>query len=392
MPPAPGRAQMTKRDYYEVLGVDKSASDKELKRAFRELARRWHPDKNKEPEAEDRFREVQEAYAVLSDADKRAKYDRWGHQGPQPDFFGPGGFQGVNINLDDLFSGGWEDVFSGLFGGGRRRTQRRARGHDLLVRHQVTFEDALSGAPADVEAQLLTSCETCSGTGAEDPSAVRQCDTCAGRGQVVSTRSMGGFIQQTVRECPSCAGRGRLIDPVCGTCAGDGRERAERTIRIDIPAGTRDGTRLRLRGMGEPAPFGEGDNGDLLIELEVASHPWLERHDADLLLDLPVGAADLLLGTTVELPHVDGQPLKVKIPAGSRPGESVRVERRGVDLGLGRRRGDVIVRLQLHIPKKLDRATKADLTALRERLALRAADVPEVLAASAQRRRRGQQP
>ena len=380
---------MSKRDYYEVLGVAREASDADLKRAFRELARRYHPDKNKDDGADERFREVQEAYAVLSDAQKRAQYDRWGHEGPQTDFFGPSGFRGFDINLDDLFSGRWEDLFGGLFGGGtgRHRGRGRARGHDLLVRHEIDFEVSIHGGTEEVEVRLITACEACSGTGAADPAAISVCDICGGNGQVMQTRSMGGFIQQTVRECPTCRGRGKEFGPPCTICDGEGHQALPRVLRIDVPAGTHDGIRLRMRGEGEPARG--GDPGDLLIELDVRPHAWLERHEADLLLDLPVSVVDLLLGATLSLPHVDGRPLEVKVPAGSRPGDTIRVRGRGLDHGLGARSGDAIARLQLHVPGRLDKSTKKALRELGEALCPNAEAIDEVLSEAARRRRTG---
>ena len=351
-----------KRDYYEVLGVEKSATQSDLKNAFRRLARKYHPDRSTEPDAEDRFKEIQEAYAVLSDDQKRSQYDRFGHAGPQGSPFGGFG-GGFNINLDDILGG---DFFSSFFGGGSNRRRTR-RGSDILLRHSVDLVDVLNGSEQEVIIDLPEPCTSCDGTGAEGGDLI-PCQPCSGTGQMRVRHQVGPFIQESVQPCDACSGRGSVSDRPCVDCDGQGQELKSNTLRFSVPLGADSGTRLRMRGKGEPAPMGNGEAGDLFIELEIEPHPWFERSGSDLIMSLPLGYADLLLGTTVELEHIDGKPLVIQVPPYSNSGETLELKKRGLPRQRGSGRGDVVVLLKLHMPRKVGKATRKTLDSLRNDL------------------------
>lgn len=373
-----------KRDYYEVLGVSKEASDSELKKAFRSLARKFHPDKNPDdPDAERLFKEVQEAYAVLSNPEQRRQYDMFGHESPGGSPFGPGGFQGVNINLDDLFSGGFESIFSGMFGGGN--SSRSRRGNDVLLRHMVTLEQILNEEEIEISANLSATCESCSGTGAKSPDDVEICSKCNGQGRIMQQARVGPFVQQMVSDCPDCGGQGKIIRNPCVECRGSGSVQKMQTLRIQIPRGTEDGLRLRQRGKGEPLQ--NGQPGDLYIQLEVEPHSWFERDGPDLIMALPLGFPEMMLGTKVELPHIDGKPLVIDIPAGSKPSETIIVRSRGMPHRRGRSRGDVTVLLKLHVPKKIDKSMRSKLENLHADFGLPMDEIESMVRREAEDRR-----
>ena len=372
-----------KRDYYEVLGVKKDASDKELKQAFRSLARKYHPDKNSEADADEKFKEIQEAFAVLSDSDKRAQYDRFGHSGPQMG----GGFSGFDIRYEDLFGSGLEDLFSNFFGGGSRRSRRsQQRGQSILVRKKIPFQMAFDGGSEEVTIEaLFISCENCSGSGGASKDDVDICSTCNGHGQVTQTRQVGPFVQQTSGICPSCRGRGKTIINPCKDCKGEGRQKKKQTIRFNVPEGVDTGMRLRMRGKGH-APQQGGVPGDLEIELILDQHPWFERDGPELLMSLPVGFPDLMLGKTVEIPHLDGKPLTIKIPPNSLAGHTLNLKGRGLPNGRGRR-GDVIILLKLHMPKKPSKSVKSSVEKLTEDLGISASNLESAILDEAKERR-----
>ena len=373
-----------KRDYYEVLGVSKGASESDLKKAFRSLARKHHPDKNPDdPDAERLFKEVQEAYAVLSNPEQRRQYDMFGHDSPGGSPFGPGGFQGVNINLDDLFSGGFESIFSGMFGGGH--SSRSRRGNDVLLRHEVTLEQIFNEDEIEISAMLSAPCESCNGSGAKSPDDVQTCSTCNGQGRIVQQARVGPFVQQMVSDCPDCGGQGKIIREPCTECRGIGSVEKMQTLRIQIPRGTEDGLRLRQRGKGEPLQ--NGQSGDLYIQLEVEPHAWFERDGPDLIMALPLGFPEMMLGTKVELPHIDGKPLVIDIPAGSKPSETVIVRGRGMPYRRGRGRGDVTVLLKLHAPEKISKSMRSVLEDLRADFGLPMEDIESMVRREAEERR-----
>lgn len=373
-----------KRDYYDVLGVGKDASDDDLKKAFRSLARKYHPDKNPDDsEAERLFKEVQEAYAVLSNPEQRRSYDMFGHDSPGGSPFGPGGFEGVNINLDDIFSGGFESIFSSMFGGGGR--SRGRRGHDILIRHTVSLEQIFDESEIEFEAEISSECETCAGTGAKNPDDVQTCQTCNGNGQITQQARVGPFVQQMVSDCPHCRGDGQIISNPCNDCNGSGAMPKEQKIRISIPTGAADGTRLRMRGKGEPIRGGQ--SGDLFIQIETEPHPWFERDGPDLIMALPLGYPEMVLGTEIELPHIDGKPLKIQVPPGSRPSETIIVHRRGMPYRRGRGRGDVTILLKLHVPNKISKSMKKSLESMKDDFGLPLDEIEEAVRREAQERR-----
>ena len=374
-----------KRDYYEVLGVGKDASDGELKKAFRSLARKYHPDKNPDDsDSEHMFKEVQEAYAVLSNPDQRRQYDMFGHDSPGGSPFGPSGFQGVNINLDDLFSGGFESIFSGMFGGGGRANRGR-RGSDVLLRHTITLEEIYNEAEIEISANLSAACGTCNGTGAKSANDIQTCSTCGGEGRVVRQARVGPFVQQMVSDCPDCNGQGKTIRNPCSDCRGSGSEKREQKLRMSIPQGAEDGLRLRQRGKGEYIL--NGQPGDLYIQLEVEPHAWFERDGPDLIMALPLGYPEMMLGTQVELPHIDGKPLIIDVPAGAKPSETLVIRGRGMPRRRGRGQGDVTVLLKLHVPEKIDKSMRSTLEDMLSSFGLPPNDVEDAVRREAEDRR-----
>ena len=376
-----------KRDYYEVLGVDRKASESDLKKAFRSKARKFHPDKNPEdPDAEARFKEVQEAYAILSNPDERRKYDMFGHDRPGGSPWGSGGFQGVNISIDDLFGGGFDSIFSSLFGGGGR--QRSSRGADLLIRHDITFQDAFNGVDDELDIEVLTHCTGCDGTGSETPEGIRICPTCDGRGRITRIERIGPFQQQVTQDCGACGGDGKIIQNPCKSCSGEGRANQTKKVKFSVPAGIDSGTRLRLSGHGESPRHQNGSPGNLYIEIMVEDHEWFERDGSDLLMALPVTYIDLLLGADIEFPHIDGSPLKVNIKPGSKPGETITILNRGLPFPRGKRgRGAVMVLLKLSMPEKVSRSTKKRLQDLREELGSKKSITENIIEEARNRRR-----
>jgi molecular chaperone DnaJ len=346
--------------------VDKQATSAELKNAFRSLARKYHPDRSEEENAEDMFKEIQEAYAVLSDDQKRAQYDRFGHNGPGGSPFGGFGGGGFNINLEDILGG---DFFSNIFGGGGGGSRRsRRRGSDIRMIHTVDMFKIYEGSTEEVEVELPVGCTHCDGTGAKDGK-TSECSDCSGQGRVRMRQQVGPFVQDVVRECPTCGGTGSSADESCSPCRGNGKEIKSTTLRFNIPAGAEAGTRLRMRGKGEPAPQGRGEDGDLFIEIDIEPHPWFERSNADLIMSLPLGYSDLVLGTTVTVQHVDGKDLNIKVPAYSNSGDTLEIRKRGLPRSRGSGRGDVVVLLKLHMPKKVDKKSKKALQELKSTLA-----------------------
>jgi molecular chaperone DnaJ len=339
---------MSQRDYYEVLGLPRDASADDLKAAFRRLARQYHPDVNKGHDAEERFKEINEAYAVLSDPEKRAAYDRFGHAGVR----GPGGAADINVDFSDF-----ADIFGDLFGfGGFGRSARRARnaprrGADLPYRMDLTFEEAVFGVEKEIEITRDEMCSVCAGSGAEPGTSPARCATCKGSGEVRQVRQtfLGSMVQ--VSTCPTCNGAGETISTPCRHCSGRGLERRVRRKTIAVPAGVDNGTQIRLGGEGQPGAFG-GPNGNLYVTIHVAAHKFFRRRENDIVLDLDINVAQAALGAEVDVPTVDGA-VKMKIPAGTQPGKVLRMRGRGVPYLRSSGRGDQLVVVNVEIPARL---------------------------------------
>ena len=350
---------------YESLGVPKNASADEIKKAYRKLARDYHPDRNPgDSAAEERFKEVQNAYDVLSDAEKRKQYDTFGTVNGRPGpgtASGPGGgFNfGGNFNVGDL--GDIGDLFGGLFGGrARTRTQERGqRGADLEAEVNLSFEDSLEGLETRIPVQTETACRECGGSGARPGTSPVVCPDCRGRGVISESQGLFALSQP----CPRCRGNGTVIEEPCPRCQGSGRERRTKRYTVKIPAGVTDGTRIRLKGKGE-AGVGGGPPGDLFVVTRVAPSRLYQRRGADLVIDVPVTFAEAALGATVDVPTPEGA-ISLKIPAGSEDGKLLRVRGRGAPRLKGGGRGDLLARVRVSVPKKLTKAEREALENLR---------------------------
>lgn len=352
---------VAKRDYYEILSVARDCDDQTLKSSYRKLALQHHPDRNPgNAEAEERFKEAAEAYAVLSDPQKRAAYDRFGHQGVNggsaPNF-DESQFADFGDILGDLF--GFGDMF-GRRGGGR--SQRPQRGEDIRFDLEIGFEDAMKGLSADLLVPRLEACTKCRGTGAEPNGGMVTCSLCNGRGEVLYQQSFLS-IRKT---CPTCGGRGQVIRQACSQCRGEGFHRTEKKLKVNIPAGVDSGTRLRLSGEGNPAPQG-GPPGDLYVVLKVAEHPIFERRENDLHCTLPVNVAQAALGAEVTIETFDG-PQVIRIPEGAQSGAQFKLRGLGVPELNSRGRGDLYVHVDVQIPKKLTREQRRHFEELRNLL------------------------
>jgi len=337
---------MTNRDYYDVLGVGRNASDDEIKSAFRKLARQYHPDVNKEPDAEEKFKEINEAYGVLSDADKRARYDRFGKEG----LGNMGGFQDYTTDFSDLFDGLFEQF--GFSTGSRRSRRSPKRGRDLQMSVTLKFEEAVFGIEKEIEFEREEVCSRCKGSGAEPGTSPTRCSTCNGQGEVRQVRQtiLGQMMQTTT--CPTCNGRGEVISSLCHTCRGGGLERKRIQKKVQIPAGVDSGTQIRLAGEGGPGVYG-GPNGSLFLVLNVQPHQFFKRRENDILLNLDVNVAQATLGAEVDVPTLDGDE-KLKIPAGTQPGKVFHIKGKGVPhLRSKAHRGDELVIIDVEIPSKL---------------------------------------
>lgn len=340
---------MSKRDYYEVLGVGRDADDAGLKSAFRKKAMQYHPDRNPDnSEAEAKFKELNEAYQVLSDGQKRAAYDRFGHQA-----FENGGGGGPGFGGD--FASSMSDIFEELFGmGGRRRGPGgRERGADLRYNMDISLEEAFHGKAAQLRIPTTVSCEVCSGTGAKPGSKPKTCGTCGGHGRV---RASQGFFS-IERTCHTCQGRGQVIDDPCGNCAGAGRITKERVLSVNIPAGVEDGTRIRLANEGE-AGFRGGPPGDLYIFLSIQPHPFFQRDGQDLYCRAPVSMVTAALGGAFEVPTIDGGRAQVKVPEGTQSGKRFRLSGKGMPVLRSKAVGDLYVQVDVETPRALTRRQK----------------------------------
>jgi molecular chaperone DnaJ len=338
---------MTKRCYYETLAVERTATETDIKAAFRKQAMQWHPDRNPgDDSAEHRFKEVNEAYEVLKDPDKRAAYDRFGHAAFEQGN-GMAGAHGFGADFATTFS----DIFDDLFGMGGRAPGRgtgRERGADLRYNMEISLLEAYAGKTAQIRIPTSVTCEACSGTGAKSGTKPKACPTCAGQGKV---RHAQGFFTLE-RTCPNCHGRGQVIDSPCGSCTGSGRVTRERTLSVNIPPGVEDGTRIRLAGEGEAGVRG-GPPGDLYIFLSVGAHPFFQREGADLHCRAPVSLVTAALGGEFEVPTIDGGKTKVKVPEGMQTGRRFRLQGKGMPVLRSRQSGDMYVQVVVETPQNL---------------------------------------
>lgn len=358
---------MAKRDYYEILGVTKSATVEEIKKAYRKKAIEYHPDKNPgDSEAEERFKEAAEAYDVLSDSQKRQRYDQFGHAGVGGASQG-GGFGG-GMSMDDIFSQ-FGDIFGGHFGfgggfsgfgGGGRGGRRVNRGSDLRVKVKLNLKDVANGVEKKIKVKKYISCKQCNGSGAEDDNSTKTCDTCRGSGVVTRVANTILGQMQTQSTCPTCNGEGKIITKKCTACEGEGIVRDEEVITINIPAGVGEGMQLSMSGKGNAARHG-GVNGDLLILIEEEAHPELIRDENDLLYNLLLSVPQAALGGTVEVPTVDGK-AKVKIDPGTQPGKVLRLRNKGLPSVNSYGTGDLLINVSVYIPENLSQAEKEIMT------------------------------
>jgi len=349
------------QDYYDILGVGKNASDDEIKGAFRKLARQYHPDVNKDSGAEEKFKEINEAYGVLSDSDKRARYDRFGKAGLGG--MGAGGFHDYTVDLGDIF----EDLFGGFgFSSGRRSRKSPRRGRDLQMQITLTFEEAVFGVEKEIEFSREETCSHCGGSGAEPGTSPVKCVTCNGMGEVRQVRQtfLGQMMQTTT--CPTCNGRGETIASPCKTCHGNGLERKKVKKNVQIPAGVDAGTQIRLSGEGGPGENG-GPQGSLYLVLDVKAHQFFKRRDNDILLNLDINIAQATLGAEISVPTVDGEE-KLKIPAGTQPGRVFTLHDKGVPYVRRKDRGNQLVIVNVAIPNKLTKEQRQLFEQLAESL------------------------
>jgi molecular chaperone DnaJ len=358
---------MAKRDYYEVLGVAKNAAGDEIKKAYRKKALEFHPDRNPGNKgAEDKFKEAAEAYEVLSDADKRARYDRFGHAGVD----GSGGNHFEGMNFDDIlrrFGFEGDDIFGEFFGGGRRGGGGRARGErgtNLRIRVKMTLEEIATGVNKKIKVRKQVACGTCHGSGARDGSSVETCTTCRGSGMVNQVRQTPFGVMQTATACPTCNGSGQTIKSPCNVCRGDGRVFGEETMEVDIPAGVHEGIQLSMSGKGNSGAKG-GPAGDLIINIEEAPHEEFTREGQNIIYELYLNIADAALGSKVEVPTLDGR-ARINIPAGTQPGKIFRLKEKGLPGLQSYQRGDELIHVNVWMPKKVNDEERRLLEELRD--------------------------
>ncbi len=351
---------MAKRDYYDVLGVSKGATPDQIKSAYRKLAVKYHPDKNKGDKAsEDKFKEASEAYHVLSNAERKQNYDNFGHAAFENGGGARGGFS--NFDFSSHFSDIFEDFFGEGFGGGRRSRRSNNRGSDLRYDLSITLEEAYSGKKQDIKFSSSEKCETCKGSGSKPGHNVGSCSMCGGHGQV---RSSQGFftVQQT---CPQCSGSGEEITNPCSSCGGQGKKQTSKRLSVTIPKGVDDGTRIRLSGKGEAGTRG-GGNGDLYLFVNVYSHDLFKRSDENLFFECPISIADAALGTSIEIPTIDGGKAKIKIPPGTQSGKQFRLRGKGMPYMRGGGIGDLYIQVNTEVPISLNKEQKELLEKFRE--------------------------
>jgi molecular chaperone DnaJ len=346
-------ADSNKRDYYEVLGVPRTASKEEIKDAYRKLALQYHPDRNKAPDAEEKFKEISEAYAVLSDDEKRTQYDQLGHVGFDQRYTTEDIFRGTDFEsiFRDLSSGfGVRDIFS-IFFGDRGFRERDTRGRDVAYDLEITLEDAANGAEKEIQIERTEKCDTCNGSGAAPNTSPKQCSRCNGAGRIQSTTRNGFGMFVRVIPCPTCGGRGKTIDTPCPKCKGNGLTERQRRITVNIPPGIDEGYQLRLPGEGEMSQGAEYP-GDLYVLIHVAPHQYFKREEDDLTYNLTIGFPQAALGTEVLIPTLEGD-TKIKIKPGTQPGEIIKLKGKGMPRFRGYGKGNMLVRVELTVPEKL---------------------------------------
>jgi len=360
----------SKRDYYEILGVSKSSTSDEIKKAYRKVAMKFHPDRNPgDHTAEEKFKEAAEAYEVLSDSEKRAQYDRFGHSA-----FGPGrggGFSGHGMNMDDIFSQFGDifgdDMFGSFFSGGSRSSSRRShgtRGTNLRVRIKVNYEEMAKGTSKTIKVKKYIVCNTCGGSGAKDKNSSQTCRTCGGNGQVRRVQNTFLGQMQTVTTCPDCNGEGSIITNKCPACRGEGRVYGEETVTLDIPAGVQEGMQLSMSGKGNMGERGGGP-GDLVILIEEEQHPFLHREGLNVAYDLHVSFPEVVFGTNIEVPTIDGR-AKIKIPAGTQSGKIFRLKGKGFPSINSHEKGDQLIQVNVWTPQNVSEAEKIVLESLQD--------------------------
>lgn len=350
-----------KRDYYEVLGVSKGASDDEIKKAYRKMAKQYHPDLNPgNAEAEAKFKECNEAYEVLSDADKKAKYDRFGHAGVDPNYGAGGGgfdgFGGMGFDMGDIFSSIFGSGFGGGFGGGRANPNAPQRGGDIQTNITISFEEAAKGCRKTVEVNRVEVCDGCSGSGAAAGSTAKTCTQCGGSGQVTTQQRTILGVMQTQKPCPTCGGKGTVIPNPCAKCRGAGRIRRAAKVEVNIPAGIDDRQAVSVRSQGNKGING-GPAGDLRVGVNVRSHPYFERDGYNVWYQANISYVQAALGCELIVPTLDGD-VKYTVPAGTQPGDVFKLKDRGIQNLNGRSKGDQLVRIEIVVPKKLSEKQK----------------------------------
>ncbi|MBS1760949.1 MAG: molecular chaperone DnaJ [Bacteroidetes bacterium] len=362
---------MSKRDYYEILGVSKTSNADEIKKAYRKVAMQYHPDRNPgDKAAEEKFKEAAEAYEILSDADKRAQYDRYGHAGVSGN--GRGGFGGGGMNMEDIFSQFGdvfgEDFFGNIFGGGQKRgggggqRSRGVRGSNLRVRIKLTYEEIAKGVTKNIKVKKYVGCSTCNGSGAKDKGSIQTCGTCGGSGQVRRVQNTFLGQMQTVTTCPTCNGEGTTVTAKCTACKGDGRVYHEETVSIDIPAGVQEGMQMSVSGRGNAGERG-GSAGDLIVLIEEEQHKELHRDGVNVAYDLHISFSDAVFGVQVEVPTIDGK-AKIKIPAGTQSGKILRLKGKGFPAVNSYEKGDQLIHINIWTPQHVSNEEKAMLEKL----------------------------
>ncbi len=371
---------MAKRDYYEILGVAKSATKDDLKKAYRKLAMQYHPDRNPgDKESEDKFKEAAEAYEILNNDDKRAKYDRFGHDGVRGSGYGSQGFSDINdifSHFSDIFgSGGGSSIFDDFFGGGQQRGRQRGRGtpgSDLKVTLKLTLEEIAEGVSKKIKVKKQVVCDKCSGSGAESNTSKKKCPICNGTGEIrsVSRSVFGQFVNITA--CANCSGEGEVIDTPCKKCMGDGRVNDEETVKVDVPAGVHEGSYMTMRGEGNAGKRG-GQSGNIIVVFKEMEHEYFLREEDDIVYDLTITFPEAVLGTDVEVPTLAGK-ARIKIDSGTHSGKLLKMRDKGIKHLNHSGRGDQIVRITVNIPQKLSNKEKELLKELSEQPNFKSSD------------------